>query len=275
MKVCNGRFTQWKCYMHSITWVNRSMIWEFINMSPYQFLHGENSVLSIELSIPTWFTLPWNSVRSRVNLLALWVRQLKQRKEDVKKATLYLRCEKKENKKLFDEKHWINDSFDADDLILLHNTKLNNCYDIKFALQWFELYWIREVIVIKGTYLFKKLDGILLNDTVSDNWIKCFYHQNLNLDPALYTEEAAFSSLVLLIEGELTVPLNWPPLDLAILPAQGFVTYELCIQSSHHRTEVMSLLLHNAVVSESSHHGVEVVMPSSDLEALINIIHNE
>ena len=35
MKVCSGRFTQWKCYMHSITWVDRSTVWEFINMSLY------------------------------------------------------------------------------------------------------------------------------------------------------------------------------------------------------------------------------------------------
>ena len=74
-------------------------------MSLYQFLHDENSVLLIELSISTWSTLLWNSVRSRADLLALQMKQLKQRKKDVEKTTLYLRCEKEENKKLFNERH--------------------------------------------------------------------------------------------------------------------------------------------------------------------------
>ena len=188
---------------------------------------------------------------------------------------LYLRCEREENKELFDEKHWTNSSFNVGDLVLLHDTKLDNCYDMKLMLWWFGPYWIREVIVIKGTYLFEELDGVSLGGTVLDNWIKCFYHQNPNLDPVLYTEEAAFPSLALLIEGELTVPLNWPPLDLATLPAQGFATYEPCIQSSHHRTETVFLLLHNTVVSEPSLYGVEVVVLSPDSEALIDIIYGE
>ena len=72
-------------------------------------------------------------MRSRTDLLALQTKQLKWRKEDVKEAMLYLKCEKKENKELFDEKHWTNSNFNADDLILLHNTKLNNCYNMKFV----------------------------------------------------------------------------------------------------------------------------------------------
>ena len=58
VKACSSRFTQWKCYMHSITWADRSMVQKSINMSPYQFLHNKNPVLLIELSIPTWSTLP-------------------------------------------------------------------------------------------------------------------------------------------------------------------------------------------------------------------------
>ena len=162
--------------MHAIAWVDRSTIQESINMSLYQFLHGKNLVLSIELSIPTWSIFLWNSIRSRANLLALQMRQLKWRKEDVEEATLYLKCEKKENKELFDEKHWTNSSFNADDLVLLHNTKLNNHYDMKLASQWLESYQIREAIVIKNIYLLEKLDGIPFDDTVSGNQIKCFYH---------------------------------------------------------------------------------------------------
>ena len=61
------------------------------------------------------------------------MRQLEQRKEDVEEAMLYLRHEKEENKELFDEKHQTNSSFDTGNLVLLHNTKLNNHYDMKLV----------------------------------------------------------------------------------------------------------------------------------------------
>ena len=95
------------------------------------------------------------------------------------------------------------------------------------------------------------------------------------MNPALYTEEAAFLSLILLIKKELIVPLNQSSLNLATSSAQNFVTYKLCIQFSHHRIEMMFLLLHNVMISKFSHYRVEVVMPSSDLETLIDIIHDE
>ena len=74
-------------------------------------------------------------MRSRADLLALQVRQLKQKKKNVKKATLYLRHEKKENKKLFNERHQTNNSFNVSNLVLLHNIKLDNHYDMKLTSQ--------------------------------------------------------------------------------------------------------------------------------------------
>ena len=244
-------------------------------MSLYQFLYDENPVLSIELSILTWSTLLWNSIKSRADLLALQARQLKHRKEDVKETTLYLRYKKKKNKELFNEKHQTNSSFNTDDLILLHNTKLNNCYNRKLAPQWFEFYQIKEAIIIKNIYLLEELNNVSFNDTAPGNQIKCFYHQNFNLNPASYTEEAAFPSSASLIKGELTVPSDLSLPDLVTPSAWGFIVYEFCTQPFYHQTEVMSLLLHNAAVSELSHYRIEVMMPSSDSEASIDIIYDE
>ena len=89
---------------------------------------------------------------------------------------------------------------------------------MKFISQWFKFYWIKKIIVIKNIYLFKEFDGIPFDDTVSGNQIKCFYYQNFNLNSVLYTEEAAFPSLISSIERESTVPLNQSSLDLATLP---------------------------------------------------------
>ena len=88
-------------------------------------------------------------------------------------------------------------------------------------------------------------------------------------------KKAAFPSPASLIEGELTVFPDFPPLNLATPSVWNFVVYELCTQSSYHKTEVIFSLFHNAAVSEPSHHEIEVVVPSSDSEALIDIIYDE
>ena len=91
----------------------------------------------------------------------------------------------------------------------------------------------------------------------------------------MYIEEAAFPSLTSLIKGKLTVPLNQPLPDLATLSAQNFAIYKPCIQSSHYRIKVIFSLFYNTAVSEPLYYKVEVVMPSSDSKALIDIIYNE
>ena len=88
-------------------------------------------------------------------------------------------------------------------------------------------------------------------------------------------KKAAFFSLVSLIEKELTVSSDLSSLNLATSSAWGFAAYEPCTQPFYHWTEAMFLLLYNAAVSELSHYRIEVVMPSPDSEALIDIIHDE
>ena len=90
-----------------------------------------------------------------------------------------------------------------------------------------------------------------------------------------YTEEAAFPSLILLIKGELILHSDQLSLYLATPSDQDITKYEICIQFSNHRTEAVFLLFHNAAVFELSHYGVEMMVPSPDPEAPIDIIHDE
>ena len=95
------------------------------------------------------------------------------------------------------------------------------------------------------------------------------------MNSASYIEEAAFLSSASLIEKELTVFSNLSSSDLAILSAQNFAVYKPYTQSFYYKTETIFPLLHNAVVSELSHYRIEMVMPSSDLEAPIDIIYDK
>ena len=155
--------------MPVVAWADRTTTCESTGMSPYRFLHGENPVLLIELSVPTWGILPWNTVRTRADLLTLKARQLEHKSSDIEEAALHLRRKREEHKDLFDKAHQMNSGFHKDDLVLLHDTKLDNCFDQKLASHWLGPYQIHQAIIEKGTYLLAELDGTHLSSTMLGN----------------------------------------------------------------------------------------------------------
>ena len=69
-------------------------------------------------------------------MLNLRVKQLKRRDENLKKAALHLRRFQKQSKKLFNDSHQLQKaSFKEKDLMLIHNFKLNTCYNLKLAFK--------------------------------------------------------------------------------------------------------------------------------------------
>jgi chromosome condensin MukBEF complex kleisin-like MukF subunit len=63
-------------------------------------------------------------------------RQLKRRKEDLKKIRLYLQRVRESNKKYFDENYRLRTKdFSTSDLVLLYNTKLNKDLFSKLAFK--------------------------------------------------------------------------------------------------------------------------------------------
>ena len=78
----------------------------------------------------------WNKIRSTKDLLAIRVKQFQKRNNNFKEVALHLRRMKKQNKKLFNNKHQLRKIFlNADDLILRHDIKLDNKHDFKLIIR--------------------------------------------------------------------------------------------------------------------------------------------
>ena len=90
---------------------------------------------------------------------------------------LHLQQRKKKHKNLFDEAHQTNSGFQEHDLVLLHNTKLNNHFDQKLAFCWLESYCICQAIIEKEIYLLAELNGTHLLGTILNNRLKWFMVQ--------------------------------------------------------------------------------------------------
>ncbi|KAF2488741.1 hypothetical protein BU16DRAFT_568040 [Lophium mytilinum] len=89
-------------------------------ITPARMLFGQEYILLIDLAIPTWQALPWNTVRTTADLLELRARQLQRRKEDVKEAVARTIRHRLNNKEEFNgRKHIREAGYAAGDIVLL------------------------------------------------------------------------------------------------------------------------------------------------------------
>ena len=86
---------------------------------------------------------------------------------------------REQNKKLFDNKYQLRKiSLNADDLILKHDIKLDNKYDLKLIFRWDELFRIQRANSMKNIYILKKMNGTRLERTYANNRLKRFKTKN-------------------------------------------------------------------------------------------------
>lgn len=98
-------------------------------MTPFRMLYGYESALPIELDVPTWQTLPWNTVRTHEDLLAIQARQIERRDADIEEAKERLQRMRMQGKEYFDQhRKLISQPPEVGDLVLLHDTKLETSY---------------------------------------------------------------------------------------------------------------------------------------------------
>ena len=92
--------------------------------------------MSIEQSVASWTSLPWQEEMSREDLLATGIQQLERRPEDVELAIERLRQAGLKNKANLDKKHRLRKRIiEEGDWVLVYDSRLHNQYNTtrKFA----------------------------------------------------------------------------------------------------------------------------------------------
>ena len=79
-------------------WVDRTTHNIVTGYMPVELITGQKSIMPIEEKITTSAVLPWESEMSREDLLAIRIRQLQSRTEDIEKATTRLKEARIKNK---------------------------------------------------------------------------------------------------------------------------------------------------------------------------------
>ncbi|KAJ5289394.1 uncharacterized protein N7443_009647 [Penicillium atrosanguineum] len=179
---------RWRPHFHAALMADRVTVNATTGISPYYFLFGIHAVLPVELEIPTWSTLPWETVQDRSSLIAMRARQIERREKDIEEAILRMNRLKENNAGYFDDHHRTRDaSLKKDDYVLLHDSQRSSDMTSiqKLRFRWLGPYQI-ESVKGNGSYSIRELDGTVLRhvgdknaDAINGDRLKRFYPRGI------------------------------------------------------------------------------------------------
>jgi hypothetical protein len=175
-KATEGGIDNWVFYLPAMLWADRTTAKVTTGRTPFYLEGGRESLLPIDLDYPTWNVLPWHEVSSTSDLLAMRVRQLERRDVDLNEALLAVRRHREHGKEVFDDAHVLRPPgyFSIGDIVLLHDTRLENDHSSKLRYRWrgpFRIFGASQAI---GTFVITELDGTLRAGTVVASRLKKF-----------------------------------------------------------------------------------------------------
>jgi hypothetical protein len=170
----------WVDNLANALWADRTTVKRSTNETPAYLVAGREHILPIELSIPTWQTLPWSEVTDTPSLIAMRAKQFERRDERFREAidrTVRLRHE---NKEYFDNSRTIRTTkLEPGDLVLLKDSFHENDRSrlTKFLPKWRGPFRIKESHE-KGWYNLEELDGTPFRSHTPGNRLKRFYQRS-------------------------------------------------------------------------------------------------
>ena len=163
-------------------WVDHTTHSTVTGYMPAEIIYGQTPIMPIEEAIASWNVLPWEDNMSREDLLALRIRQLERRPEDIEIAVMRLKDARLKNKDRFDKKHRLRPKpIEEEDWVLVYDSSLDNQHSTyrKVAKRWFGPYRVKHVHD-NATYSLCELDGTDLKVPIAGKRVKLFKRRNAN-----------------------------------------------------------------------------------------------
>jgi hypothetical protein len=175
-KATEGGIDNWVFHLPAVLWADRITAKVTTGRTPFYLEGGREGLLPIDLDFLTWSVLPWHEISSTADLLAMRVRQLEKRDVDLNEALLAVRRHRERGKEVFDDAHVIRPTghLAIGNLVLLHDTKLDNDLSAKLQYRWLGPYRIFGASQSIGTFVLTELDGTLRAGTVPGSRLKKF-----------------------------------------------------------------------------------------------------
>lgn len=176
-KACNGKMHEWPRLLPFALWADRTTHSSVTGYMPAELMYGQKPVMPVEQTISTWNFLPWAKNISREDLLALRIRQLKRRPQDISLAISKQKEARLRNKDRFDRVHRLRPkAIKEGDWVLMYESSLDNQHTavLKLSKRWFGPYIVRIMHGNATTYTLAELDGTLIGIPIAGKRIKLF-----------------------------------------------------------------------------------------------------
>jgi hypothetical protein len=169
VKSCEGNLNIWPEKLQKVIfadWITTSSVTGF---SPYYLLFGQDPVLPFDITQATFMVDGFKEGLSTSDLLALRVRQLEKRPEDIRRAARSLRKHRLESKEKFERKfhHLFHKTeFHPGQLVLMRNTAIEQSMDRKSKPRYLGPF-IMARKTKRNSYILRELDGTFMRKSIA------------------------------------------------------------------------------------------------------------
>ena len=169
LKTCGANVDKWPDYVHHAFFTDRVTISQSTGFSPYYLLYGVEPVLPFDLAEMTLLVDGFHSGMSTADLLALRIKQLSKKPEDLASAALLLKRTRLRSKETFErryERRLRKEVYSPGELVLVRNKAVEQSADRKHKPRY-----LGPFIVIRqtkgGSYVLSELDGAVWRQGVA------------------------------------------------------------------------------------------------------------
>jgi len=161
VKACEGKISQWPDLVHHAFFADRVTVRRATGFSPYYLLYGVDPILPLDLFEATYLISRFIKNMTTVDLLALHIRQLAKREDDIAKAAETLKRSRLQSKQVFEQRYYRRlqlDHYGPGDLVLVRNSRVEKELDRKTKPRYLGPYEVQRQTK-GGSYVLKELDG--------------------------------------------------------------------------------------------------------------------
>ncbi|EED82961.1 predicted protein, partial [Postia placenta Mad-698-R] len=161
IKACQGKWEKWPNQVHHAFFTDRITVSHATGYSPYYLLYGVHPVLPFDLLETSFMIENFRAGMSTSDLLALRIRQLQKKPEDITRAAEVLKRSRLQSKQVFERryaKRLQKEVYNPGDLVLVRNSPIEKSADRKHQPRYLGPYQILRRTK-GGSYALAELDG--------------------------------------------------------------------------------------------------------------------
>lgn len=184
IKACEGNLNLWPLKVAAAVFADRVTFRQATGQTPYYTLHGFHPILPFDLTESTYLVEGWKTHMSPSELLALRIRQIKKRPEDMHNAAQRLNASRIHSKEEFERRYhakFYREVYQPDELVLVRNSRIANDLGRKTKPKWLGPYAVVRRTQ-GGSYVLRELSGALSIQGISATRLLPYISRN---DPQL------------------------------------------------------------------------------------------